>query len=72
MLKKPIWRAIETTLNYYSGDIYSWSSLVSERQGFAFLIFIDLWSCLLTAKLSYAQLFKLGHSTNCGPHNSVI
>ena len=25
-----------------------------------------------TAKLSYAQLFKLGHSTNCGPHNTYI
>ena len=27
MLKKPIWSAIETKLFYYSGDMYSWSSL---------------------------------------------
>ena len=26
-------------------------------------IFIDLWSCLFTTKLSYAQLFKWGHSS---------
>ena len=25
-------------------------------------VFIDLWPCLLTTKLSYAQLFKWGHS----------
>ena len=28
MLKKPIWSAIETTLFYYAGDMYSWSSLI--------------------------------------------
>ena len=28
MLKKPSWSAIETTLFYYSGDMYSWSSLI--------------------------------------------
>ena len=26
-------------------------------------VFIDLWPCLFTTKLSYAQLFKWGHST---------
>ena len=26
-------------------------------------VFIDLWSCFLTTKLSYAQLLKWGHST---------
>ena len=26
-------------------------------------LFIDLWPCLFTTKLSYAQLFKWGHST---------
>ena len=61
-LQPPKVMAIETALFYYSGDMYSWSSLISERRGFAFLIFIDLWSCLLTTKLSYAQLFKWGHS----------
>ena len=25
-------------------------------------VFIDLWLCLLTTKLSYSQLFKWGHS----------
>ena len=25
-------------------------------------VFIDLWPCLFTTKLSYAQLFKWGHS----------
>ena len=28
MLKKPIWSAIETAMFYYSGDMYSWSSLL--------------------------------------------
>jgi hypothetical protein len=27
-------------------------------------VFIDLWLCLLTTKLSYTQLFKWGHSTS--------
>ena len=27
-------------------------------------VFIDLWPCLLTTKLSYAQLFKWGHSSH--------
>ena len=27
-------------------------------------VFIDLWSCLFITKLSYAQLFKWGHSNN--------
>jgi hypothetical protein len=27
MLKKPIWSAIETTLFYYCGDMYSWSNI---------------------------------------------
>ena len=27
-------------------------------------VFIDLWPCLFTTKLSYAQLFKWGHSKN--------
>ena len=38
MLKKPIWSAIETTLFYYSGDMYCWSSLqfaVAKLQLFA-------------------------------------
>ena len=26
-------------------------------------VFIELWPCLLTTKLNYAQLFKWGHST---------
>ena len=25
-------------------------------------VFIDIWPCLFTTKLSYAQLFKRGHS----------
>ena len=28
LLRKQIWTAIETTLFYYSGDMYSWSSLI--------------------------------------------
>ena len=28
MLKKPIWSDIETTMFNYSGDMYSWSSLI--------------------------------------------
>ena len=31
MLKKPIWSAIETTLFYYSGSMYSWSSLTVKK-----------------------------------------
>ena len=27
-------------------------------------VFIDFWPCLFTTKLSYAQLFKWGHSTD--------
>ena len=30
------------------------------------VVFIDLWSCLFTTKLSYAQLFKWGHSIPAG------
>ena len=28
------------------------------------VVFMDLWSCLFTTKLSYAQLFKWGHSNH--------
>ena len=28
-------------------------------------VFIDIWPCLFTSKLSYAQLFKWGHSKPC-------
>ena len=50
MLKKPIWSAIETTLFYYSGDMYNWSSLfqvieVKERLRMTFKI--------LTSKKNY-------------------
>jgi hypothetical protein len=30
VLTKPIWIAIETTLFYYSGNMYSWSNLVQK------------------------------------------
>ena len=32
-------------------------------------VLIDLWSCLLTTKLSYAQLLKWGHSTEDQIHS---
>lgn len=31
MLKKPIWSATETTRFYYSGNMYSWSSVTLKK-----------------------------------------
>ena len=37
-----------------------------NSQNIFMAVFIDLWPCLFTTKLSYAQLFKRGHSNDFG------
>ena len=61
MLKKPIWSAIETTLFYYSGDMYNWSSLfeaieVKERSRMNFNT--------LTSRKKFLKLIMSAHLRN--------
>ena len=38
-----------------------WYQIKPNRQNISRAVFIDLWLCLFTTKLSYTQLFKWGH-----------
>ena len=57
-VKKSIWSAIETTLFYYSSNMYNWSSLVAKKSftftlkiitnlGKCGFLFSDDWICIL-------------------------
>ena len=49
---------------------YIWPSIPKQTKYLELLmaVFIDLWPCLITTKLSFAQLFKWGHSKHTNGH----
>ena len=55
--------SILKTLIFYVFDLQF--QIKPNRQNIFKAVFIDLWPCLFTTKLSYTQLFKWGHSRSC-------
>ena len=49
----------------------NWYQIKPKGSDIFMTVFIDLWPCLFTTKLSYAHLFKWGHSISTSTYSVI-